>query len=319
MKISKVVFLSVFCFSGILLAAEESISVKAEVDRAVLTIGERVEYRVTVAHDPSLEIISKIVPPPSEAFEVKEVHDVTEKQGKQIVEGRKFSLVLYNLGEFILEPVTVRYRNAKGEEKSIETNRLYLTVRSVDESGTPKTDIRGVKGTLSLRANWLWVWVLLLMMILAGGGWVAWQRFRKGPGGGEGTSEPPLSPEDEALLALNRLFDSDFLSRGKLKEYYLTLSEILKRYFERRFEILALESTTPEILALLRQKEISSSLFNKIREVLEWADLVKFAKFRPAPSEIIKVNQRSKALIEEARPQVSPPLEETPTQSPHGV
>lgn len=302
MKICQAVFLFLFCFSVLSSAGEdESISVKAEVDRAVFTIGERVEYRVTVTHDPSVKVVTKIVPPPSEAFEVKEVHDFSEKQGKQITEGRKFSLVLYELGEFILEPVTVQYRNAKGEEKAIETNRLYLTVKSVDESGAPKTDIRNVKGTLSLHANWFWMWGLLLMVILAAGGFIAWQRFKKGPLEEE-AKEPPLSPEEEALLALNRLFDSDLLSRGKLKEYYLGLSEILKRYFEKRFEILALESTTFEILTVLRQKEIPPSLFNKIQEVLEWADLVKFAKFRPAPPEIVKINQMSKALIEEARP-----------------
>jgi len=88
---------------------EEKFSVKAEVDKASLTIGERVEYRVTITHDPSIQVLSKVVPAPSDAFEVKEAHDFYEKHGKEIAEGRRFVLTLYDLGEFIsiLQKVTV--------------------------------------------------------------------------------------------------------------------------------------------------------------------------------------------------------------------
>lgn len=305
-------------FPAALLALEkDSISVKAEVDKAFLTIGERIKYQVTVTHDPSVEILSKILPPRSDVFEVKEVHDFSEKQGNEIVEGRQFILTLYDLGEFILDPVTVKYRTTKGEEKAIETNRLYLSVRSID-SGKPKTDIRGVKGVLPLARQWLWFWVSLLILLGGGGGAFFWWRWKHRPLEGEGVEEPILSPEDEALLQLSRLFDSDLIRRGKLKEYFLELSEILRRYFERRFEILAAESTTSEILKDLRQKEIPPPLRQKIQEVLEAADLVKFAKWKPAPLEIVRINQTSKAIVEEARPKTPAP-EPVSGQPSHGI
>ena len=283
---------------------EENLSVKAEISRATLTIGERTDYQVTVTHDPSLKILSKVVPPPSDVFEVKEARDLFEKQGKQIVEGRHFVLTAYELGEFILDPVKIQYRDSKGAEKTIETNRLYITVRSVD-SGKPKTDIRGPKGVLKLSRNWRWLLWVLTLLVVGGGGWfLGWRRQQKILSG-EKAEEPPLSPEDEALLRLNRLFDSDLVRQGKMKEYFLEFSEILRRYFERRFDILAVESTTSEILRDLRDKELPQSLREKIREVLEGADWVKFAKWKPTPLEILKMNQQAKALIEEARPKVS--------------
>lgn len=305
--------------SSLLQAAEGgSVSIKAEVDKAFLTIGERVEYRVTVTHDPAIQVLSQIPPPSTEVFEVKEVHDFSEKQGGQVAEGRRFILTTYELGEFILDPVTVRYRTPQGEEKKAQTHRLFLTVQSVDASGKPKTDIRNVKGVLELPRRWGWLGSLFLSTLLAGAGIAVWWRSRHRRLTGEVAPETILSPEDEALLRLNRLFDSDLIRQGKLKEYFFELSEILRRYFERRFEILAVESTTFEILQALREKEISSSLREKIREVLESADLVKFAKGRPPVPEIMKVNQLAKAIVEEATPPL-PPVQEAGSPVSHGV
>lgn len=300
------------------LKAEEKgfISVKAEIDRGTITIGEKVEYRVTLTHGEDVQLLSQIPPPTTDPFEVKKVYDLLEKQGEEIVEGRRFILTAYELGEFILEPVTIQYRTKGGEPKTIQTNRLFITVRSVD-ANKPKTDIRTVKGTLKLKRAWKWLGIFLgLLAILAAGAfwWVRRKKLMEGR-----VEEPDLSPEDEALWKLNRLYDSDLLRRGRVKEYFLELSEILKRYFEKRFEITALESTTSEILRDLKQKEIERLLAEKIQTVLETADLVKFAKWTPPPPEIIKTNQLAKALVEEARPKVTFSPEPEATSNSHGI
>lgn len=301
-----IVFAIAFYSSSLALASDgnETFSVKAEVNKSVFTIGEKVEYQITITHNSSVEILSKAVPPPSDVFEVKEAHDLYEKQGKQIVEGRRFILTTYELGEFILEPVKIKYRLPNKEEKTAETNRIYLTVRSVDASGKPKTDIRGPKGVLELKRHWLWLWMSLITLLAGGLGFIFWRHWKSRLAAGVTEAEPALSPEDEALLRLNRLFDSDLLRQGKMKEYFLELSEILRHYFERRFDILAVESTTSEIAANLRQMDLSQSLLSKILEVLDSADLVKFAKWHPAPTEITHINQLAKSVVEEGRPQV---------------
>ena len=308
--------LCLFFFTPLLAAAEE-ISVKAEIDKGTLTVGERVEYRVSITHDPSLQIVTEIVPPPSDAFAIKEVHDFSEKQGRLIVQGRRFVLTLYELGDFILDPVTIRYRTPQGEQKSVQTNRLYLTVRSVDASGKPKTDIRDVKGTLGLRREWAWLGWLFALIFIAGGGVFLWFRGQKKTKSAS-PEVPLLSPEDEAFLRLNKLFDSDLIQKGRVKEYFLELSEILRHYFERRFEILAVESTTAEILQDLRKKGVALSLIEKIQQTLELSDLAKFAKWRPSAAEITHINRLSKALVEEARPQ-SPSSASAPERLSHAV
>ena len=102
--------LLVAAFCGACLAADvDDIRVKAEVDKAFLTIGDPVTYTVTVEHSPDIQILSSIPAPSSDILEIKKVEDIQKKQKKEVVTGRKFILTCYRLGEFILDPVTIKY------------------------------------------------------------------------------------------------------------------------------------------------------------------------------------------------------------------
>lgn len=303
---SRLVAVVVCC--ALALAADEKeapISVKAEVNQAAITIGDPVEYTVTLRHPPTIQILSSIPAPPQDIFTLKKVEDIKRTEDKQIVEGKKFILTTFKLGEFILDPVQIQYRSADGKVGTLATDRLYLTVRSVAQ-GEEKKDIRGLKSVIHLAGSAAALFLVVVAVIL-GGFFFIYLRLRKRAGVIPAESQTVLSPEEEALSQLNRLFDSDLIRRGKIKEYYLKLSEILRSYFERRYQILAVESTTYEILRALMEKDFDSALRQKIEEVLSAADLAKFAKWIPEPSQIILLNQKSKQIVEESRPsEVSP-------------
>ena len=87
--------------------------------------------------------------------------------------------------------------------------------------------------------------------------------------------------EIEAVDALTKLQAKDYISKGLVKIHYVELTEILRRYFDREFEIDSLESTTEETLALLKNTKLEPKFILSINELLEEADLVKFAKSSP--------------------------------------
>lgn len=297
--------------------AEEprDISVKAEIDKAFLTIGELVTYTVTVEHTPEIQVLSSIPAPDSGVLEIKKIEDIRRKEKKRTITGKKFILTAYRLGEFILDPVTIQYRKPGQPEQTIQTNKLYLTVKSVAE-GETKEDIRDVKTVVPLLfrlGKWVVIFLTILMMLALYGGYHILRRRK--PAAEAPVS--PLTPEEEALANLKELFESDILKRGFVKIYYLRLSEILKTYFERRYQILAIESTTLEILRALRaEHHLGSSLYQKIQYVLDASDLAKFAKWIPTPSEIIQINQKTEEIIKESTPaSETAPKEENP----HGV
>ncbi len=289
-----------------------NISVKAEVSRASITIGDPVTYTITIKHGPEVQILSAIPTPDKDILKIKKVEEFKTKDGAQTVEGRKYTLTTFRLGDFVLDPVSIQYRSGGGEVETAETDQIYITVKSVAE-GEQKADIRGLKSILAIPRQVLIFILLILALLLAGAGFLIYQKLKK-KDGEETPKGPVLSPAEEALFNLNRLFDSDLLARGKTKEYYLRLSEILRIYFEKRYSILAVEYTTDEILKALRDKGIERELREKIQEVLESADLAKFAKWKPEPPEIILLNQKSKHIVE-----ISKPSESVQPEAPRGI
>ncbi len=308
----KLLGLALFLISltGLCLAADaDDIRVKAEVDKAFLTIGDPVTYTVTVEHSPDIQVLSAIPAPGSNILEIKKVEDIHKKQKKKLITGRKFILTTYRLGEFVLDPITIEYRKEGQPPKSIQTNKLYLTVKSVSDGTTPQEDIRDVKSVVPYKLRLAKLFGTLLVLLLGFGGYALY-RFLHRKETAPQPAAPALSAEEEALMRLSELFESDLLKRGLPKLYYLRLSEVLRLYFERRYKILAVESTTVEILRALREQPLRSELYQKIQYVLESSDLAKFAKWVPTAPEVIQINKKSEEIVKESIPVLEQTLAE---------
>lgn len=281
--------------------AHEDISVKAEIDHAFITIGDPVVYSVTVKHGPDVQILSPIPPPASDVLNLKKTEAIYKKDGEIILEGKRFTLTSYRLGEFVLDPVDIKYRAGQGPVQKIKTDKIYITVKSVAE-GEEKKDIRGVKSVLRIPFVWNKAWMLAGILLLVLMAWIIYKRMKTKtllP-----STKPEISSEDQALNRLSQLFESDLLRQGKVKEYHLEFSEILRTYLEKRYGILAVEFTTDEIIRALKGKSLDPELREKISAVLESADLAKFAKWKPEPVQIKDHYQKGREIIEASRPKV---------------
>lgn len=96
-------------------------------------------------------------------------------------------------------------------------------------------------------------------------------------------SAPPKPKEPAYVTAfreLERIRAEKLWQSGHEKEYYTDLSIALRSYIEGRFGVLAMEQTSDEILAGIKE-HISKEDYKDLEGVLQLADLVKFAKMRP--------------------------------------
>ncbi len=107
-------------------------------------------------------------------------------------------------------------------------------------------------------------------------------RLLKKRRGEEPEPEAPKIPAHiTALEALNALLYGEGWKTSQKKEYYSTLTDTVRRYLEERFDIHALEKTTREIIADLKNADISDDDKVYLKKILSQADMVKFAKFSP--------------------------------------
>lgn len=281
--------------------AESDISSKVEVDRAFATIGDRINFRVTIIHKPDVTILELDARPVLDDFEIKEATNFSHEENEKIFEGKNYVLTNYALGEYVIRPFKIQYRLGQSEVKELETNSLYLTIESVDKNKDPASDIRGVKGVQKIKGA-IWFWLALIGFLLIGAGIVALY-LHKRKGGSELGGEEILSAHDEAFQALSRLQHSDLIRKGQVKLYFFHMSEILRRYFERRYRVKALESTTYELMEELKN-HLSAENAQLINEVLLLSDLVKFAKYDPPPIEILRQNNQAKLIVDRTKEEV---------------
>lgn len=113
-------------------------------------------------------------------------------------------------------------------------------------------------------------------------------------------AQAPPPPWEEALLALAALPAREWIEAGELKRYYYALSEILKRYIERRFEFGAVEQTTSELLASMRAYK--TPMRDEIARFFARSDLVKYAKSMPGLEEAEAAMDEVREFVNRTRP-----------------
>jgi hypothetical protein len=130
-------------------------------------------------------------------------------------------------------------------------------------------------------------------------------------------AKPALPPHEQALLALRELEEKRLWQKGKVKEFYSEVSEIVRRFFEGRFRIIALELTTDEILAELKRLPSAQPILKPVNTFLLAADLVKFAKYEPTIAEHEEELQTAYAIVRAMIPKPEPAT--APMEAPANV
>ncbi len=178
------------------------------------------------------------------------------------------------------------YRKPEGIGKSFaRTQPLTVQVEAVPQAEQPAA----LKAPLALDFPWILggVGVLALLAVLYGllRVYRKWKASRK-PVEVVLPIQPNKSEDQIALMALADLEQNSSLALGKYKEHYFRLSEIGKAYVGARFKVDAVESTTREMLDLLRKTQgLSEERVQELKEMFDRLDQVKFTDHLPLPDE----------------------------------
>jgi len=119
---------------------------------------------------------------------------------------------------------------------------------------------------------------VLLLLVAAVAAVLYFLRKRKTPA----APTPPPEPIDE-IKEFERIKELRLHEKGKIRELYIMVSNAMRGFLHRNLEFDALYETTEEILDRLSRDSIDDVTYRKIREIFHESDMVKFAKYVPAP------------------------------------
>ena len=210
-------------------------------------------------------------------------NQVGETAGQTLaVKEYEFTLRPTSLGMGYIEGVIIKYRDtSSGESRRLITNRLEAKI--IDP--VPEPGERHIP----------WLIILPIFVVVCSGTFLFWFiRQKKEEQRRLAELANVVPPEEVFLNELKTAFDISS-PQADLKENYAGLSRLYRQYLAEKYEISALETTTNEVLSLLKNKDLDDRLLNETDEILKKCDVAKFGGGITDKSEL----QRVYTLIED--------------------
>jgi hypothetical protein len=196
-------------------------------------------------------------------------------------------VALFKPGEFEFPPLQMILRGADAHEIPISSPSVKISIQSVLTAQDQNLKALKKQAEIQEPVRWImWLSIVCLILILAAIAIWFWQRRRRPQP--QHATQPYMDPIALAESDLRDLLGRGLLESGFAKQFYVSLSDIVKRILEAGFRIHTLEKTSSEILKELTadwDKAGPVQTLNTIESVLTECDLVKFAKYIPSRPE----------------------------------
>jgi LPXTG-motif cell wall-anchored protein len=175
-------------------------------------------------------------------------------------------------------------RAVKGVQRgTLASDSAFVEIGTLVPAGNPALkDIRELEPNTGTNLGRLLAVGALALLLIAG-----YARRRRRPLPAEPSAAPltapapPPSPYQKALRRLANIEEEHWPTRGDVARHYEQVVDVLRGYLEAAEDVPARERTTEEVLWALPPYLSAHGLRARLRELLEQADLVKFAQLVP--------------------------------------
>ena len=299
----------IICFVSLQSITINSQSVTATVESDSILIGKELSYIIDVKS----EKVENIIFPDSTSFTpfelISETKIDTLKREDGFIFQKKYGITSFDEGDYIIPKIKVQIG-----DKLFSTDSKKITVNLV-EVDTTKQGLYDIKPSfdkfssleilkLSLKNNYpIILFIVLLIFILIYFRLKIIRFFNPLL-----NIKPTLRPIELIKKRLSDLEKNNIDSSADIKSFYSDLTFALRSFFEKEVYDRALESTTGELILKLnniseiKSFAISKNSINRIEDIFNRADLVKFAKFLPEKNviqnDLKTINEEIKNLSE---------------------
>ncbi len=297
--------LGAICIFIVVNVQAQTISVAAYTDTTDYLIGDFINYEIEVVTRKNIKVISPILPNTLTQLElITREESISTEDEKLKTTIYKFIIAGYDSVRAVIPPVVVKYRTADDTSfKKIITDSVVIHIHTVPVSTAE--EIKDVKSPITIPYNWKWLllWAAIVLLIIVAG-YYSYKKYK------QKKSERPVEkkiiiipPYVKALIALENLESERLWQKGFVKDYHSRITEIIRNYFEERFDLPAMELTTTETIHHLKSIKEKEKILDITYDFLSNADLVKFAKFQPLEQVNEKMMKQAKEIIHSTIPQ----------------
>lgn len=248
----------------------------------------------------------------------------TADADSNVIVKQQLTLMTFDTGQIVLPSVGLKYAKSFDDPMRLEAFtdpiKLYATTIAVDTTMAYKPIIEPLAAPITMKEVFPWILAVLLAILLGLGIWLFLKRRKtRVDEDGNVIKGPVIPPYDKAVDELKRLREEKMWQSGKVKEYFSSLTDIAREYIEGQFGVNAVEMTTDDILDEIKPLHFPKETYNKLKDTMEVADLVKFAKYSASTLESDTALSDMTGFVNESyahyqktmSPSVSPQMEQT--------
>ena len=256
----------------------------AKLDTNAILIGEQINFSI------SNPISETEVWPTYDEFLEDGIEII--KQGKldtnENLISQNFIITAWDSGSYYIPPISF--------SETSRTDGLLLNVQSVilEEAA----ELKDIKQPMEAPIGWsdIWPWILGIILFTLIFFLLKKYVFNKKEVIKRKKPKVIIPTHITALQQLTKLDEAQLWQTGNVKKYHSEISEIIRRYTENRFNFIALELATEEIISELKSK-VNNEQLASITIILQRADLAKFAKSKPEETENKESMQLAKYFV----------------------
>ena len=277
-------------------------------DRSELTVGDLVTLSLVVSHPADLAVV---VPRLEREWGIFEVQAQTSVQTISVDDGsrtiaKQFRVTPFAPGTFETPTLPVFIRAPDGSVEQVYPSPVRLTVNSVLSGSDEQLKDLRLPADLSTP---LWgqatVLVLVALATVAAAGYYLYRRSH----GLDKTIQPVAdtrSPWEVAIQELDRIDRLDLPGSGDLREHYTLVSGVIRDYLGTTYLrdaawMEATDMSTEEIGAAILRSSLDHGNARLVIELLQEADLVKFASYAPPAARAYEAVGQVRDLLEATR------------------
>lgn len=282
------IFLLIFFCCLCIFPRAQTVAIKT--DRNQILIGEQIAYELLIIIPSQGYTINFNLPDTIPHFEIIEENnfDTINNNGTVSIH-KKIIFTSFDSGAWYIPalPVMLEINNTA---QKFTTDSVLINIGYADADSTAA--LRDIKPIMEVEiTNYFWWYMIgfalsLIIIFIFVYGYFNNRKKKILP-----LLHSAISPFDEAMAALKELSTYDLAIPQTSKKYHTQLGFVLKKYYSRVIETNLLNTTTGDLLVILKEQQVESGLLSSIAESLRIADAVKFAKY------ISPVSESKKSLL----------------------
>ena len=277
-----------FLFPAILFC--KSFTVDSKIDKEIAYIGDIIKWTILVENYEKRKFNFPIIPDQDESISIIK-HQIIYNNNDPI--GIEFELTAWDTGKFTTPNFSFDIMKNNEVDYSFQLDPIDFEIVSILTT-IDQAEFKDIKGPVPVKnifPSRIIIYVLLLLVLMVA--IVLVWRKRISPEYEKINYDFLEDPYERASRRIKEL-DSSVLT----KEYYSTLSHVLREYIETKYFVRTLEMTTEEIENAIEIFQFEEENFIKIINFLKKSDQVKYARHAPIPEKMIQDKKEIEEIIQ---------------------